>query len=154
MARKRSYFPSGRRPPQFQARLPSLVRSVAIQDAIYHTADNGNTIARASIVTRAVVVVVVGATVIDRSIVGRSIAVASAGTGNMTDTSPASDCTSARRMSTCRRVSGVGATSRMAGSERIRRPWRATERGRDRESQECFMNQVSLLLNLKRKILS
>jgi hypothetical protein len=71
----------------------------------------------------------------------------------MTDTSSASDCTSARRMSACRRVSGVGATSRMAGSERIRRHWHASERGRDRESQECFMKQVSLLLNLKQKVL-
>jgi len=71
----------------------------------------------------------------------------------MTTTGRAGDCTSARRVS-ARRVSDAGMTSWMAGGERVRRYWRATERGYGHESHECFMKHVSLVLYLKQKILS
>jgi hypothetical protein len=42
-------------------------------------------------------------------------------------------------------------TTWMAGSQRIRRRWHATEGDRSSESDECFMKHLILLLWLKQK---
>lgn len=90
---ERSHFLSRRRPPLVQARwAPSvLVGTVTTQDAVYHTAEGSN-IAGASIVAiaRAVTVAIAGATVIDRTIIEWSIAVAVPVSGNTAATGEAS----------------------------------------------------------------
>jgi hypothetical protein len=52
-------------------------------------------------------------------------------------------CMTAARMS-ARRM--TAAASWMAGSQRIRRKWHATESGRGSESDECSMKHVTLLV--------
>jgi len=96
----------------FRARRASSVGTVTTQDAVYHTADKRSAIARASIVAIAgavtVAVTIARATVIDRTIVDWSMAVAAPVSGNTAATSEASrmsamsgasHCASARRMS-------------------------------------------------------
>jgi len=100
-----------------QARWAPLVGTVTTKDAVYHTADEGSSIARASIVaiarTVTVTVAVAGATVIDRS-----ITVAATVSGNTTATGEASPMSATMEASHCmaphRMSDGMGTW--MAGS--------------------------------------
>ena len=149
----------------------SSVTAVAAEDAIDDGADNGNTIAGASIIA----VAITGAAVVDRAIViDRSATVVAAaagaddnttaagvagrstsGTGiasrSISATGGASHCVSAAAMP----GKGLSATAMtailMAGGQRIRRHWHATQRDRGCESdQSFFVKHVILLLWFKR----
>jgi hypothetical protein len=152
----------------FQVRRMSSVAAVAAEDAIDHGTDKGNAIAGASAV--AVARVVASAAVVDRAattiVAAAAVVAATAGSNDTTTTSVASRSTSSAGV-TSRSISATGranhrvsaamsgkglsaatmTAARMAGSQRIRRHWHATQRDRGRESDESFfVNHVILLL--------
>ena len=79
------------------------------------------------------------------------MAIAAPVSGNMTATNVASHRMSARYMARCC-MSGVCMITWMAGRQRIRRHWHATERDRGSESDECSMKHLILLIWFKQKI--
>ncbi len=89
-----------------QVRRSPSVGTVTTQDAINHTADQGNAIARASTVAIARAIAVTGAAVVDRPIdVAAAVSTAAgsgnttaAGSGNMAATGVASHCVSTMTM--------------------------------------------------------
>jgi hypothetical protein len=145
----------------------SSVAAVAAQDAIDHGADNGNTIAGASIVA----VAITGAAVVDRpaAVVATTAAVVTATAGS-DDTSAASVASRSASGGASHRASAATTSSKglsaagtsgrglsaatmptilMAGSQRIRRHWHATERDRGGESDESFFVKHVILLCFK-----
>jgi hypothetical protein len=139
----------------------SSVAAVTAEDAIDHGADEGNAITGASIV--AIAGVIAGAAVVDRAAAvvataAAGVVAATAGSDDTSATSVASRCTSAAggashrasAATTCSKGLSAAAMSGrslsaatmtailMAGSQRIRRYWRATERDCGRESDESF----------------
>jgi hypothetical protein len=143
----------------------SSVAAVAAENAIDHGADNRNTIAGASII--AIAGVVASAAVVDRAAV---VVTAAAGADdNTTATSVASRSTSAtgvtssisatsgagHRVSAAMSGKGLSAatmtTILMAGSQRIRRHWHATQRDRGCESDKSFFVKHVILLCFKQK---
>jgi hypothetical protein len=147
----------------------SSVAAVAAEDAIDHGADEGNAIAGASIV--AIAGVVASAAVIDRAaavVAATAAAVIAAGSDNTTATGVASRsttggtshrastaATSSKGLSAAAAMSGRGlsaatmATILMAGSQRIRRHWHATQRDRGGESDKSFFAKHVILLCFK-----
>ena len=149
----------------------SSVAAVAAENAIDHGADNGNTIAGASTIA----VAITGAAVVDRAIViDRSAAVIAAAAGsddNTTATGVASRSISATggasHRASAATTSGKGlsaaamagrglsaatmTTILMAGSQRIRRHWHATQRDRGCESDKSFSLKHVILLCFKQK---
>jgi hypothetical protein len=146
--------------------------SVAAEDAVDHGADNGNTIAGAS----SIAVAITGAAVVDRAIViDRSaaavIAAAAGSDDNTTATGVASRSISAAggasHRASAATTSGKGlsaaamagrglsaatmTTILMAGSQRIRRHWHATQRDRGCESDKSFSLKHVILLCFKQK---
>jgi hypothetical protein len=145
----------------------SSVAAVAAENAIDHGADNGNTIAGASTIA----VAITGAAVVDRAIViDRSAAVAGSD-DNATATGVASRSISAAggasHRASAATTSGKGlsaaamagrglsaatmTTILMAGSQRIRRHWHATQRDRGCESDKSFSLKHVILLCFKQK---
>lgn len=139
------------------------IRTVTTQDVVYHAADNGNTIARALIVAIAGAITVARATVIDRTTIDRSAAVAAPVSGNAAATGEVSPMSAARDASHCTSahcvpyagmscadmsytgVSCAAATGRVPGTRRIRRHWHTAEGDCCRKRDKCFMKQASLL---------
>jgi hypothetical protein len=140
----------------------SSVSVVPAEDAIDHGADNGNTIAGASTIA----VAITGAAIVDRAIViDRSAAVIAAAArsdDNTTATGGASHrasaaTTSGKSLSAAAAMAGQGLSAAtmtiilMAGSQRIRRHWHATQRDRGCESDEGFFVKHVILLCFKQK---
>jgi hypothetical protein len=144
----------------------SLVTAVAAEDAIDHGADNRNTIAGASTVVAGVVA---SAAVVDRA---AAVVTAAAGADDYTTATSvasrsisatggsshrASAATTSDRGLSAAAMPGKGlsaatvTTILMAGSQRIRRHWHATQRGRGYESDESFFVKHVILLCFKQK---
>jgi len=155
----------------FQIRRMSSVAAVAAEDAIDHGADNGNAIAGASTIA----VAITGAAVVDRAaavVSAAAVIAAAAGSDDNTTatgvatrisaTGGASHCasaaaTSGKGLSAAAAMPGrdlsaaTTMTARMAGSQRIRRHWHATQRDRGREGDESFFVKHVILLCFKQK---
>jgi hypothetical protein len=156
----------------FQIRRMSSVAAVAAEDAIDHGADNGNAIAGASTIA----VAITGAAVVDRAAAVVSaaavIAAAAGSDDNTTATGVATRISAtggASHRASAAATSGKGLsaaaaamvgrglsaatamTAWMAGSQRIRRHWYATQRDRGREGDESFFVKHVILLCFKQK---
>ena len=156
----------------FQVRGISSIAAVAAKDAINHGADNGNAVAGASIIAIARVVT---AAVVDRAatvvaataviaaaaaaddnttaagVAGRSIA-ATGRTGHRASAATTSGKGLSAAAMTGRGLAAAAMTAiLMAGSQRIRRHWHATDGDRSRESDESFFVKHVILLCFKQK---
>jgi hypothetical protein len=144
----------------FQIRRMASVAAVAAEDAIDHGTDNGNAIAGASTIA----VAITGAAVVDRAaavVSAAAVIAAAAGPDDNTTATGVATRISAtggashRVSATATSGKGVSAaaamTAWMAGSQRIRRHWHATQRDRGREGDESFFVKHVILLRFKQK---
>jgi hypothetical protein len=154
----------------FLIRRMSSVAAVAAEDAIDHGADNGNAIAGTSIIA----VAITGAAVVDwaAAVVSTAAVIAAAGSDDNTTAmgvaTRISTAGGASHRASAAATSGKGLsaaaampggdlsaattmTAWMAGSQRIRRHWHATQRDRGREGDESFFVKHVILLCFKQK---
>ena len=156
----------------FQVYRMSSVAAVAAENAIDHGADEGNAIAGASIV--AIAGVIASAAVVDRAaaVVAAAAVIAAAVAARSDDTSATSVASRSATGGASHRasaaptsgkgLSAAGTSGRglsaatmttilMAGSQRVRRHWHATQRDRRCESDESFFVKHVILLCSKQK---